>query len=249
MIASDNTIRPLLTSSFLRVLQIGLLLGIGTDLVLLTVRVILYPAFFAMPGALTFLCEPLLPLGVYAIVIGALPRITLRIPHRLTMLHIGAMAGLLGGTIEVVSTALESLVSLPQVIVSVTTGVAQVSLFLAFAAAGFFCSRRTRRFWSGLSAAICSAMVAIVVVVTFGFVLINLFLPTLAHDEIDDPDYLRSGWTDVRAFAIANLIPSMLGSLTWSRLQSSLPCLVRQAAASGGGESNGGLGRGPLFNG
>jgi hypothetical protein len=26
----------------------------------------------------------------------------------------------------------------------------------------------------------------------------------LAHGEISDPDYLRSGWTDVRAFAIAN---------------------------------------------
>jgi hypothetical protein len=29
-------------------------------------------------------------------------------------------------------------------------------------------------------------------------------LPTLAHGEIGDPDYVRSGWTDVRAFAIAN---------------------------------------------
>jgi hypothetical protein len=99
-------------------------------------------------------------------------------------------------------------------------------LFLLFGIAGFAGCRRARAFWPGVAAAIWGAMVAILIAVTFGFLLINIALPQLARDEIGDPDYARSGWTDPRAFAIAStfdngfthmteapIIAAVLGSL------------------------------------
>jgi hypothetical protein len=103
-----------------------------------------------------------------------------------------------------VNVTLESLLSLPQAVVTVTTGIAMLSLFLSFGVAGFLGGRRAGSFGLGLGAAVWSAVVAILLAVTFGFVLINVALPTLAQNEIGDPDYARSGWTDMRAFAIAN---------------------------------------------
>jgi hypothetical protein len=163
-----------------------------------------YPAFFSMPGALGYLIEPVVPLAIYAAVIVALPFIANRLPGAAVALRVGAIAGLIGGAVEVVSTALESLFALPQPVVSVVTGAAMLSLFLLFGVAGYIGARRARSFWPGLASAIWCAMCAILIVVTFGFFISVTSLPTLAHGEISDPDYLRSGWTDVRAFAIAN---------------------------------------------
>lgn len=187
-----------------RMLRRWLLAVIGFDLALLAVGAGRYPAYFAMPGALVYLAQPVIALVIYAVWVLALPLVASRIPRSSVALRVGTIVGLIGGAIEIVSTALESIFTLPQRVVSVTTGAAMLSLFLLFAVAGFIGSRRTRSFWLGVGAAIWSAIIAILIVVTFGFLLLTTSLPQLAHDEIGDPDYLRSGWTDVRAFAIAN---------------------------------------------
>src|SRR5260370_36345984 len=103
-----------------------------------------------------------------------------------------------------VNVTLESLLSLPQAVGTVHIGIAMLGLFLSFGVAGFRGGRRGGSFGPGLGAAGWRGVVAILLAVTFGFVLINVALPKLAHDEIGDPDYARSGWTDVRAFAVAN---------------------------------------------
>jgi hypothetical protein len=187
-----------------RALRLWLLVLIGCDLGLLAVRVARYPAFSSMPGALSYLLEPVAALAVYAAVVFALPIFAARVAGAPVAVRVGAVAGLIGGIIEVASTALESLWTLPQQVVAVTTGAAMLGLFLLFGLAGFIGGRRIRSFWLGLVTAVWSAMCAILIVVTFGFLLVNTSLPQLARGEIGDPDYLRSGWTDIRAFAIAN---------------------------------------------
>src|SRR5260370_35820714 len=97
-----------------------------------------------------------------------------------------------------VNVTLESLLSLPQAVVTVTTGTAMLGLFLSFGVAGFLGGRRAGSFGLGLGAAGWSAVVAILLAVTFGFVLINVSLPKFAHDAIGDPDYARSSWAAVR---------------------------------------------------
>jgi hypothetical protein len=113
--------------------------------------------------------------------------------------------------------------------VTVTSGVAMLGLFLLFAVAGFLGSRRIGTIWYGLATAIWTAMVAIVMVVTFGFLLINTSLPMLAHDEIGDPDYQHSGWTDLRAFAIANTVDAGFMHL----LEAPVIAIILGAAGSG----------------
>lgn len=187
-----------------RTLRLWLLLLIGCELALLAVRAVRYPAFFSMPGALGYLLEPVVALAIYAAVVALLPLIIARVPAAQSAMPIGIILGGIGGLIEVASTALESLLVLPQHVVSITTGIAMLSLFLIFGIAGFIGARRTRSILLGVGTGIGTAMLAILIVVVFGFLLVNITLPALAHGELRDPDYLRSGWTDVRAFAIAN---------------------------------------------
>jgi hypothetical protein len=191
-------------SQLARVLRLWFLFVIAGDLLLLAIRVARYPAYFSMPGTRGYLIGPPIALAVYAAVIFALPNRAARAPGLAAALGVGTVTGVIGGAIDVVSTALESLAMLSQAVVSVVTLVAMLGLFLSFGVAGFFGGRRTHSFGLGLVSAIWSAMCAILLVVTFGFSIINTSLPKLARDEVGDPDYARSGWTDVRAFAIAN---------------------------------------------
>ncbi len=167
-------------------------------------RLARYPAFLSEPAALSYVFELVGALAVYVAAVFALPFVAARFPGAPIAVSVGAIAGLIGGITEMASMTLESLVTLPQLVVTVTTGAAMLGLFLLFGVAGFLGGRRTGSFWLGLGTAIWSAMVAILFTVTFGFLLVNTSLLKLAHDEIGDPDYLRSGWTDVRAYAIAN---------------------------------------------
>jgi hypothetical protein len=83
-------------------------------------------------------------------------------------------------------------------------------------------------------------MIAILIAVSLGFLLMSVALPQLARAMIGDPDYLRSGWADPAAFAIANtldngfthlieapIIAAILGSLG-----TALGLLTRQRGAS-----------------
>jgi hypothetical protein len=56
-------------------------------------------------------------------------------------------------------------------------------------------------------------MITILVTVTLGLVVVQTSLPQLARNEVNDPDYLRSHWTDVRAFAIANTFDNSFSHL------------------------------------
>jgi hypothetical protein len=196
--------KRLLGVGIARTLRVWLLALIACDVALIAARLATYPAFFSMPGALGYLIEPLAPLIVYAAIIAALPAVAAHIPQASVALRIGFIVGLIGGSVEVVSTALESLFALPQQVVSVVTLTAMLSLFLLFAIAGYLIARRAGAFWPGWLGVVWSAMCAILIVITFGLLIALTSLPKLAHDMTGDPDYARSGWTDTRAFAIAN---------------------------------------------
>jgi hypothetical protein len=187
-----------------RILRFVLLAAILLDLALIGLRALRYPLLFAMHGSLVYVLEPVVLLLVYAAVVVGLTAATARSPGWLTALRTGTLLGLIGGAIEVANITSESALDLPQRVVSITTLSFMLSLFLLWAVAGFLGARRTGSFGLGVLAAVCAAMVTILAAVTFGFLLVNIALPQLAHDEIHDPDFLRSQWSDVVAFAIAN---------------------------------------------
>lgn len=202
--APHSSVTPEKALRFVRVLRWYLLSLIGLALCLLLARVARYPRFFSMPGAGVYLAEAIGALALYAMVAWLLPPLATRFPASEAAARVGALFGVVGAAIEIASTALESLWQIPQSIITVTTLGAMLSLFALFAASGFVGGRRTHAFALGVGAALCSALVAMPLVVAFGFLLIYTSLPQLARNEVGDPDYARSGWTDVRAFAIAN---------------------------------------------
>jgi hypothetical protein len=213
------------------VLRLWLLALIAADLALVGLRAATYPAYFTMPGAVGYLIPLLVALAVYAAAIVALPRLAVRSPGAATALRAGMVAGLVGGALDIANITLESVLALPQAVVSLTTLAAMLGLFVTFAVAGFVAGRRAG-FWPGLAAAVWSAAIAILIAITFGFLLANVALPRLAHDEQGDPDYQRSGWTDPRAFAIANTFDAGFTHL----LEGPIIALVLGAAGSGLGQ-------------
>jgi hypothetical protein len=192
------------TPRLVRLLRVWLLVLIGVDPGLIVLRAVTYPAYFAMPGAVGYLIPLAVALAVYAAAIAALPLLAGRTPSAATAVRVGTIAGLVGGALDLVSITLESVLALPQSVVTVTTLVAMLGLFLTFGVAGFVGGRGAGAFWPGVGAAVWSAVVAILLAITFGFLLANVALPKLARDMAGDPDYQRSGWIDPRAFAIAN---------------------------------------------
>jgi hypothetical protein len=220
-----------------RRLRLWLLIVIAADLGLVAVRVATYQAFLSMPGALGYLMPAVVALAVSAAVVGTLPLLASRSSGAAAAVQVGALVGLIGGAIDMASITMESVLVLPQNIVAVATLVAMVSLFLSFGVAGFLGGRGSGSFRLGVGAAVWSAVVAILIAVTFGFLLVNTSLPKLGHDEIGDPDYARSGWTDVRAFAIANTLSAGFTHLVEG------PVIAAVLGAAGSGIGQLGAGR------
>lgn len=183
---------------------LGVILIMCADVVMGVARVVTYPTFVGEPGALGYPVEAVAALLAYVVVIVVAAFMVRRDVGVFEAVRVGAVLGVLGGCIEIASTAVESLFTLPQAIVSVVTLAAMLGLFTLFALAGFMGVWRTGRFWMGIVAAVGCAMCAVLIVLTFGFLLSLTSLPQLARDMIGDPDYVRSGWTDPSAFAIAN---------------------------------------------
>ncbi|HEX9038745.1 MAG TPA: hypothetical protein VF808_17320 [Ktedonobacterales bacterium] len=192
----------------------SLLALIVLDLAQVALRVASYPSFLSWPGAYGYLAEAVAALAGYALIIVALLALASRVRVAWNALRVGCVIGLVGGCLEIVGIAAESLLALPRTATSAVTLAAMLTLFLLFALAGFIDAWRERVVWRGAVAAVWSAMVAITITVTFGFLLMSLALPTLARGMASDPEFVRSGWADPQAFAIANTLDAGFTHLT-----------------------------------
>jgi hypothetical protein len=178
------------------------LAGIVLNLLLIGVRVLRYPPFFAQPAALVSLVAPVVMLCVYAGV--ALALTANANPDRQVALRTGTILGLITGALWVVNLAGETFTTLNNAIGLLSTAPFLLGGFALWGVAGFLGVRRTGLFSLGILAAVWGAMVCVLLTITFGFLLVYTSLPWLERDLLNDPDWLLSGWTDLRAFAIAN---------------------------------------------
>ncbi len=193
------------------------LAGICLDLLLIGGRVLLYPPLLAQHTALGFVFAPVGLLLLYA---GLTLAITARpSPQQAVALRTGMVLGLLTGALWLVNLALETFADVSGIR---ATPPLLLGAFAGWAAAGFWSARRTGRLREGLRAAVCSAMICVLLTITFGFALTYTSLARLEQNLVADPDYLRSQWTDLRAFAIANTFDAgfshLLGALLVSML-------------------------------
>lgn len=218
-----------------------LLHAIGFDLLLIAGRVLLYPSLWSQVGAATYVLEPVVLLVGYAVIVVWLTADT--DTHRRWPLVYGSAVGPIAGGIWIVNLALETFANLSPLGL-LATAPFLLGGFLLWGVAGFCAARRTGSVSSGVLAAVWSAMICVLMTIAFGLLLTYTSLPRLEHNLVADPDFLRSHWSDLRAFAIANSLDSafshLLGGLLVGTIVGAaggfLGLLVRRRASPAGSE-------------
>jgi hypothetical protein len=196
-------------------LRNALLTLIGLNMALLALNVALYPAFFTQPNALSYLLEPLALLFVYALIMFLTTR---RIsPQAEVAARVGLLFGLLAGCLWLVNLTLETFTNLSRAAGILATAPFLLGGFLLWGVSGAVAAWRAGSIGPGLLAAVWSAMICALLTISYG-----LTLPFVASDQLgqalaNDPDFLRSRWTDLHAFVLANSFDSgfshLLGAL------------------------------------
>jgi len=197
-----------------------------------------YPGFWSQRGAWIFICEPVAALSVYS---GLVVWISERggVWWR-TLLGIAAVFGIVAAGIDLIGLMAEDglLFRVAGPSMQIAT---MLTLFTLWGVAGWRASRALRSIRAGLMAAVLSACICMMVAVTAALVM-QLFLvrPSLA-EVATWGEFKRSGWTDPRAFAIANTLDSGFTHFLLSPVVASLTggigaFLGRYGAASRGSE-------------
>jgi hypothetical protein len=198
----------------LRTLRTALLAGVMLNLGLIGFQVVLYPPLLSQSGSIGYISEPIVLLLVYsAIIIAATSRVASAAqPARLATLALATVFGLLTGGIWVVNHTLETFTDLSSLGLAATAPLL-LGAFVLWGLAGFLRSAQTGSLRCGLLAALWSAMLCVLLTVTYGFLLLYFALPRLIALEASDPDFLRSHWSDLHAFAIANTFDAAFSHL------------------------------------
>jgi hypothetical protein len=187
-----------------RWLRLAFVITIIVNWCLIGLRLLLSPAFFSQPNDLGYILEPVLSLAVYAAV-GLAFLLSLPAAGQ-SALTIGTRVGLLTGVLWVINHAKETFATLPSLPATLISISAFLGAFVLWGVAGFLAARQTCSLRYGLIAALWSAMLTVLLTITFGFLLLLVALPQLAFLEHNDPDFLRSHWNNVTLFAIANTL-------------------------------------------
>ncbi len=184
---------------------------IAANLALGTLALLRYPAYWSQPTAGRFFIEPAAFLCAYAVALLIL------IDSRPNpgALRIASICGLLTGALEVLNVALENLA--PSLwhgaAISITFMLLPFLLWTIAAAVG---ARRTGTWRNGLLAAVLSAALCMLLSVAAGFVLELFLAPPSAAAVAAWPEFLRSRWSDPRAFAMANTFDSAFTHLLFA---------------------------------
>lgn len=189
-----------------RWLRLGLLAVIGANLALICFRVLLYVPVLSQRGGILFVLAPVVLLLVYAgvtLAITADPS-----PSRNVALRAGLAVGLLTGAMWVVDLAIETFAALSWPASLLATAPLLLGAFALWGAAAGYGAWRTGSIGSGVLTSVWAAMICVLLTITFGFLLTYTSMTTLQHDLVSDPDFLRSHWSDLRAFAITNTFGS-----------------------------------------
>jgi hypothetical protein len=219
-------------------LRTALLLLIASGLVMVGIRVVLDPQLLGMPGGPRSAFEPAALLIVDALVVTWAAREESRVAP--AIVREGTAVGLVGGLLEVVHISLESYGRLGARAESVTTGGFLAGLLLLWGIAGYRATRGTAAVGAGPLAGSWGALVGMLMATTFGFSQLFWDLPRLEQRNVGSPDFLRSGWTDLHTFTIADVFESgfkilLIGPVAGAVLGGLGALLARSIPARGGG--------------
>ncbi len=190
---------------------------VALNLALVVARVLLYTPLLAQRNATFFVLEPVVLLLIYAAI--ALAMTAKRGERWHTVLRTGTIIGLITGAMWIINLSLETFSRFSGIL---ATAPFLLGAFVLWGVAGGIGAWRTGAALSGIAVAIMAAMICVLITVAYGFLLTYTSLPRLERDLASSPDFLRSGWDDLRAFAIANTFDSgfshLLGALIISAI-------------------------------
>jgi len=198
-------------------LRCALLCAVALNLTLIVARLLLYMPLLAQRDARLFVLEPVVLLLIYAAIAFAMTAKRGEQWH--VTLRTGTIIGLITGTMWVINLSLETFSPFSGIF---ATAPFLLGAFVLWGFAGSASAWRTGRMLPSIAAAIMAAMICVLITVTYGFLLACIALPCLEHKLMASPDFLRSGWDELRAFAIANTFDSgfshLLGALIVSTI-------------------------------
>jgi hypothetical protein len=183
-------------------LRAALLLAIAVDFGLIASHILHYSRLLDMPGSALYIIEPAVMLLAYVALwlwLTSAPA-----GPRRAALSLGLVFGALTGVMEMVDITLETFVDLSGAASILATAPLLLGAFALWCVAGFVATWRTGSRGAGIVASVASAMTCMLIAIAFGLLLGFTSLPRLLTILRFDPDYLRSGWRDLHAFAIAN---------------------------------------------
>jgi hypothetical protein len=186
-----------------RALRLALWAVIAQNLAMIGARVALDPQLLGMPGGLHIVLGPAVLLVEVAAFVGwATSRGR---PVDLAVLREGTTFGLIAGALEIAHITVENYGNLSPRAESASTGAFMLGLLALWAFAGYRVAGGTKATGPGLFAGSWCAMVGMLVTVIYGYSQLFWDLPRLERRNVGSPDFLRSGWTDLHAFTIADI--------------------------------------------
>lgn len=178
---------------------------VAADLGMIAIAVARYPALFAQPGARTFEVEPICALVAYAVAGFCFVQLTR--PSWDTVLPTSLTFGLLTAILEIVNMAIENGIPFSVDGSALQIG-SMLSIFTLWGIAGGRTARSLGSTRAGLLAAVSSAAICMLIGVTAGFAIQLFVVPPDPAYVATWPEFKRSGWTDARAFGLANTLDS-----------------------------------------
>ena len=189
---------------------LALLVLILTSLALGVSAIAKYPAFFAQPGAWTIILRLAFVLIAYASTLVWIMSTRDWNASREVILRNATLYGVFGGSLEFINIGIENFFQ--QIQTPILPIVFMLTIFSLWGVSGFQTARSIRSTRAGLLAAVSSAVICMLIAVTVGFG-IEIFAPPEPAYISTWAEFKRSGWTDARAFGLANTFDSGLTHL------------------------------------
>src|SRR5260221_837483 len=184
-----------------RMLRFTLLSLIAASMAMAILATLLYPPLLTMPNSATYILKLMIMLVLHSIFILW----ATRSPADQIVLRIGTLFGAIACSLEIVHILIEVFGSLNARTETISTGLFMISLFVLFGMSGYFAGSNKRNLISGVWTGLWSAVVCMLVVMTYGLSQLFWSFDALEKRNVGNPDFVRTGWTDLHAFVIADI--------------------------------------------
>jgi hypothetical protein len=164
-----------------------------------------YPAFFEQHSALVYVLEPIGILLLYTILTVYLVRV--RGGAWNTILINATVFGVITGALELINIGLENVAPGASRSPAISIGFMAI-VFSLWGIGGARTVRSGNSIRAGIATAILSAGICMLIAVAAGFLIEFFVAPPDPATVSKWAEYRRSGWTDARAFGLANTLDS-----------------------------------------